>query len=109
MRCHVGKHILKNEIFGVNICGFCGRDTCSVIMKKTSKKGSRQFFGIESCDCEYFFAYSRSKKFSKRTNPCTNRIDRCPIKGCLSNVWSYSFQIHFDEKHNGEVSFRYDH
>ena len=102
MRCHVGKHILRNEIVGINICGFCGRDTCSIIMKQTSKKGSKKIFGIESCDCEYFFSYGRSKKFNKKTNKCTNRIDRCPMKGCLSNVWLYCFPIHFDEKHKDE-------
>ena len=42
------------------------------------------------------------KNLIKKINPCTNRIDRCPIKGCLSNVWLYCFQFHFDEKHNGE-------
>ena len=103
MRCHIGTHILRNEIDGPNICGFCGRDTCSIIMKKTSKKGPKQFFGIESCDCEYFFIYSRSKKFNKKTNPCTNHIERCPMKGCFSNVWIYNYAIHFDEKHNGEM------
>ena len=24
------------------------------------------------------------------------------MKGCLSNVWVYNFQIHFDEKHSDE-------
>ena len=25
MRFHIGRHILRNEIVGLNICGFCGR------------------------------------------------------------------------------------
>ena len=103
MRCHIGTHILRNELDGPNICGFCGRDTCSIIMKKTSKKGAKQFFGIESCDCDYYFDYGRSKKINKKTNPCTNHIERCPMKGCFSNVWIYNYAIHFDEKHNGEM------
>ena len=81
---------------------FCGRDSCSVTLKKTSKKGGQEFFGIDKCDCSYFYQYSRSKKFNKKTNPCTNRIERCSIKGCLSNVWLYNFEHHFEEKHQNK-------
>ena len=29
MRVHVGKHILKKDVIGVNVCGFCGQSSCS--------------------------------------------------------------------------------
>ena len=38
MRLHVATHILKKELVGSNICGFCGTDTCVITMKKTLKK-----------------------------------------------------------------------
>ena len=49
--------------------------------------------------------YGRSKKFNKKTNLCTNSVDRCHIKDCLSNVWKYNFEDHFDEKHAHEEQF----
>ena len=86
----------------MNVCGFCGRDSFSVTLKKTSKKGGQEFFGINKCDCSNFYQYSRSKKFNKKTNPCTNRIERCSINDCLSNVWLYNFEHHFEEKHQNK-------
>ena len=41
MRCHVGTHIVKEELSEINICGFCGRNVCNITLKKTSKKGSK--------------------------------------------------------------------
>ena len=46
MRCHVGTHIVKEELSGINICGFCGRDVCSITLKKTPKKGYKLFFEL---------------------------------------------------------------
>ena len=66
MRCHVGTHILKEELSGINICGFCGRDICSITLKKTSKKCSKLFFGIDKWDCDYFYKYGKAKKFKKK-------------------------------------------
>ena len=66
MRCHVAKHILKGDLADVNTCGFCGNDTCSVTLKKTWKKGNQQFFGIDQCDCRYFYKYGKAKKFNKK-------------------------------------------
>ena len=102
MRCHVAKHILKGDLAGVNTCGFCGNDTCSVTLKKTSKKGNQQFFGIDQCDCRYFYKYGKAKKFNKKNNPCTNRIERRVMLNCLSNVWTYNFEHHFNDKHDGQ-------
>ena len=38
-RCHIAQRILKAELFDTNVCGFCGRDSCSVPLKKNIKKG----------------------------------------------------------------------
>ena len=37
MRLHVGKHILKKEITGINICGFCGDDSCENTLNISSR------------------------------------------------------------------------
>ena len=103
MRCHLAKHILKGELMGSKICGFFGRDICTITLRETSKKASQHFFKIDQYDCSYFFEYGRAKKFNKKTNPCTNRIDRCCMAGCFSNVWTYNFEEHFKERHPVEV------
>ena len=102
MLCHVGTHILQEHVKGASLCGFCGRDICVVTMKKTSKKGGKQYYGIGDCDCDYYYMYGKAKKFNKIKNPCTNRILRCPVGKCLSNVWIYNFQQHFNEKHENK-------
>ena len=103
MRCHVGKHILKNDRVGPNVCGFCGRNTCAVTLKQTSSRGKNLYYSIVKKDgcwgCEYYFPYGKGKKFNKKTNPCTNRLLRCPLS-CVSDVWRYNFPFHFDEKHS---------
>ena len=102
MRCHVGTYILKEELCGMNICGFCGRDVCNITLKKTSKKGAKLFYGIDKWDCDYFFKYGKAKKINKKSNPSTNRIERCPIKDCLANVWLYNYQHHYEAKHHNQ-------
>ena len=71
----------------------------SITLKATSRKGTKRIYSIDKWDCDYFFAYGRSKKFNKRSNQCTNHIDRCPIVGCLTNVWKYNLIGHLKEKH----------
>ena len=102
MLCHVGTHILQDDVNGPNVCGFCGRDVCVIKLKKTSKKKSKQFYGIEEYDCEYYYNYGKTKKFNKIRNPCTNRVLPCPVGKCLSIVWVYNYQQHFNEKHANE-------
>ena len=84
------------------ICGFCRRDVCSITLKKTPKKGYKLFFGIDKWDCDYFSKYGNAKKFNKKSNPCTNRFKRCPVKDCLANIWLYNYQYHFDAKHSDQ-------
>ena len=91
MRCHVGTHIVKEELSGINMYGFCGRDVCSITLKKTPKKGYKLFFGIDKWDCDYFYKYGNAKKFNKKSNPCTNRFECFPVKDCLANIWLYNY------------------
>lgn len=98
MRAHVGGHILREEITGPNICGFCGRDVCSIELKASSKKGAIKFFKISRQDCPYFFDYGRKSACSKK-NPCTNRVICYEIDGCISTVWTYNIQADYTEKH----------
>ena len=88
MRGHVGKHILNEDISGSKVCRLCGRDTCTITLKNTSKKSAKTFFKIDTWDCDYFFDYSRAKRFNKKSNQCTNYLVRCPIKECISDVWT---------------------
>ena len=78
--------------------GFCGHYIFVVILKKTSKKSEKQYYGIGQCDSEYHM-YGRGKKINKTKNPCNNRILHSPVSNCLSNVWIYNYQQHFNEKH----------
>ena len=38
MRMHVGLHILKGDVAGPNVCGFCSRSTCQSTLVQSSKK-----------------------------------------------------------------------
>lgn len=104
MRAHVGGHIQRKRLNGSNICGFCGRSVCTTKLVVSSHKMGVNYYKIQDCDCPHFSEYGRAKKFNKKTNPCTNRIDRCPIDGCLTDVWTYNFECHFNEKH-GDADF----
>ena len=98
MRGHIGGHILRDDICGANICGFCGRDVCTIEQQTTSKKGALKYHKISRQDCPYYFDYGRKAASSKK-NPCTNRVIHCPIKGCISTIWIYNAKPHYEEKH----------
>ena len=102
MRMHVAKHILSGELEGSKTCGFCGQDTCEIKLKSSSRGRGKTFFKISEWDCIYFYQYGSAKKFNKKNNPCTNIYQRCPISGCLTDVWKYNFKAHFEEKHDSE-------
>ena len=99
MRAHIAIHILHKDLVGSDICGFCGRDTCTNKCKTKSKKGGIPIFTFDQTDCIYFFDYGRSKVFNKRSNICTNRFDQCPVDGCITEIWKYNFSEHLIEKH----------
>ena len=103
MRCHIGVHILKGNIKDDldKICGFCSGLHCETVLKHSRKKGI-DYFSIESSDCHCYSDYGKTKKFNKKTNPCTNRYTRCPVKKCLSNVWIYNYEHHHNKKHPDE-------
>ena len=100
MRAHIGGHILRGEVEGSNVCGFCGRDICTIELQATSKKGSNKFFRIGKQDCAYFFHYGRKASSSKR-NPCTNRVINCPLGNRTSTIWTYNAKFHYNVKHPG--------
>ena len=99
LRAHVGAHILTLDLSGSNVCGFCGLDTCASKCKSNSKKGGVPVYTFDKTDCRSFFAYGRSKVFNRRSNTCTNRFDKCPVDGCITEIWKYNFKDHCLEKH----------
>ena len=66
-----------------------------------SGRRTKTFISVESSDCPFYFDYGRSKAFNKKTNPTTNRIVACSVKGCKSLIWTYNLEKHFTEKHVG--------
>ena len=76
-------------------------DTCEIKLKNTSHGKGKQYFKVDEYDCEYYYEYGTAKKFDKKRNPCTNVISRCVMTGCLSDVWKYNLEKHFEEKHEG--------
>ena len=60
MRQHVGKHILVGNMEGQNLCGFCGRETCSNEFLKKSWKSKEAFYEIKS-NCPYFVKMKKNQ------------------------------------------------
>ena len=95
MRKHVGQHILNENISGINICGFCGGNTCENLLKKTSKQKSKVFYKVQS-NCSYFVEWKKTPAFSIR-NPCSNHLICCSI--CNASIWVYNVKHHYDDRH----------
>ena len=95
MRAHVGKHILRKDISGPNICGYCGRG-CNTVLEKTHKKRGEWFYRPKSV-CPYFMKLRRVPQVSSRINPCTNYIQHCSV--CGTCIWKYNLTLHFQEAH----------
>lgn len=87
MRQHVGKHILVGNVEGQNLCGFCGRETCSNEFFKKSWKSKEAFYEIKS-NCPYFVKMKKSDKNHSRRNPCSNNLILCQI--CKASVGKYN-------------------
>ena len=96
MRVHVGKHVIKNDITGEqdDICGFCGKHGCTVLLESTSHKGSKKYFSPKS-NCVYFYPYKKVGDTPTRNNPCTNKIVTCKI--CNVYTWKYNLKHHFQK------------
>ena len=62
MQRHVGEHIMKGSVSGIDICGFCGKRTCENILKKT--RGNKEFFKVQS-NCQYFVQWKKTPQFSQ--------------------------------------------
>ena len=100
MRQHIGCHLVRNTISGINICGFCGGNSCENILTQTSRKKTTAFFKIQS-NCQYFVQLKRKPQFSVR-NPCSNYVTLCQI--CSASVWTYNMKCHYTEHHPAEES-----
>ena len=95
MRKHVGEHIMNNTISGKDACGFCGRRGCENILVKSSKKGTKDFFKIQS-NCDYVVVWMKTPQFSTR-NPCSNHLIHCSI--CKATIWTYNVNHHYSDRH----------
>ena len=84
------------DFFGpINICGFCGGNTCENLLKKTSKQKSKVFYKVQS-NCSYFVEWKKTPAFSIR-NPCSNHLICCSI--CNASIWVYNVKHHYDDRH----------
>ena len=54
---------------------------------------------IISCYIVRISSNGRSKAFSKKKNPTTNRIVACDVKDCKSLVCVYNMKKHYMQKH----------
>ncbi len=123
MRCHVGKHILKNDNnLTAKTCGFCGRNGCHIDIVVSSGRGAKANLGVLSKDCKSYYKFSLGSaepKFKKdndgefqldskgekilkitKTAPCSNRPICCKL--CKNMViWSYNMSIHYAQTHPG--------
>ena len=93
MRGHVGKHILNEDISGSKVCRLCGRDTCTI------RRSSKSIPGI--------VIISSIMVGQKDLTKSRINLVRCPIKDCISDVWTYNFKKHFEEKHDLDGSEDY--
>ena len=94
MRCHVGIHILKEEL--TDRCGFCGLVGCHSSLKKTSRQGNKIYYKTTS-NCPYFFNWGRAPKKCTQRNKCTNHLIRCVI--CGADIWKYNLPAHYELLH----------
>ena len=67
-------HILRKDVSGPNICGYCGRG-CNTILERTHKM----------------------PQMVTQKNPCTNYIQHCTI--CGTCIWKYNLALHYQEAH----------
>ena len=92
LRAHMGKHYLTNEL-SVYACGFCGKEGCSINLKKTSHNTM-----IPESNCPMFTKFSlKPCESPKERNPCSNRPVKCEV--CHVVYWSYALQHHYLEQH----------
>ena len=95
MRCHVGYHIINEDV--QNVCGFCGLQSCSIGLKKSTGRGKTAIAAAES-NCTYMSKFSlKSAEKSTKTGPCTNRPVPCSV--CKVITWSYSLPSHYICQH----------
>ena len=70
MRMHTGLHILKGDVAGPNVCGFCSRSTCQSTLVQSSKKNTQQFYRLETF-CNYYYKMPTNYTFQEETHAQT--------------------------------------
>ena len=98
MRQHVGRHIMNKTISGTNVCGFCGQVTCENFLIKTSSKGAKTYFKVQS-NCPFFIQWKKTPTFSTR-NHCSNHLIICEV--CKPSIWTYNGNSHYTDRHPDE-------
>ena len=95
--CIFTYHLLIPPILRLvqDVCGFCGRRGCENILVKSSKKGTKDFFKIQS-NCDYVVVWMKTPQFSTQ-NPCSNHLIRCSI--CKATIWTYNANHHYSDRH----------
>lgn len=117
MLLHVGKHVLavnksyyaehkKDNAF--ELCGFCGsigKCTAAIITKNERGNACAACVGPTSCQngCGYTVGIVKGMQVSK-SNPCTNLPVQCPLPGCNTAVWRYSWVAHLTARHAAEAA-----
>ena len=61
MRNHVAYHLINGDVEGCNVCGYCGKSSCSTTLKKTRyiQKTATQYYKVES-NCPYYVHYTKT-------------------------------------------------
>ena len=95
MRTHVASHILQEGLKGR--CGYCGLDSCTSTLKKTSRSKKTQYFRVES-NCSYFMHYAKTPKTFSLKVKCTNHVMRCRLCSEV-DIWKYDLPEHFQTHH----------
>jgi len=129
MRMHVGRHILhgtcgqtnqRNEEvcyiyiyaqtpcliptqLGLEPCGFCGGDKCTVKLDRT---GHERLKILSSCPYTYSSFNYEIAKLPSKSSPCTNIPIVCPF--CSSStstrsIWKYNAVAHMTVNHPDEL------
>ena len=101
MRGHIGGHILLGHFPAYpDLCGYCGKNSCRVMLYISSGSGENSTWSVKS-NCDYFYDFSlKPASNSTKNSPFTNRPIKCDIcKPTLNIFQSYNMHIHYRQVH----------
>lgn len=93
---HVADLMNTLDVHDINVCGFCGLNSCHNILIQTSKESQAKHHKIQS-NCSYAEVLKRVPVFSIR-NKCTNYMMKCSI--CKADIWTYNGEKHYQQIHS---------